>query len=356
MSRQRIGLRANHLVGFDGKQHVLWQPGEVVFEGQTIVFVGRGFTGEVNQWIDYGNALISPGFIDLDALGDLDTTVLTLDNGSAWQIGRLWSEDYLRRGAQECYSLEETLQSWRYAFCQLIRGGMTTVMPISSMYYRRWAQGYDEFAAVAELAAELGLRCYLGPCYMSGITYAKAGGHLAQHWDEAAGLAGLQQAERFFRDFDGSHGGLIRAALLPDRIETCTPALLERSAALQRELAAPLRLHCCQSRYEVELVQRLRGLSPLQWLHHYGLLNPRSLLPHGIYIDNDSDLELLAENGASVVHCPLVFARDGEALNSFGRYRKRGIPLAMGTDTFPPDMLENCTVPALKKARRQRPG
>jgi len=302
MSRQRIGLRARHLVGFDGKQHVLWQPGEVVFEGETIVFVGYGHE---------------------------------------WQMGRLWSEDYLRRGAQDGYSLEETLQSWRYAFCQLIRGGITTAMPIGSMYYRSWGQGYDEFAAVATLAAELGLRCYLGPCYMSGITYAKAGGHLAQHWDEAAGLAGLQQAERFFQDFNGSYGDLIRGALLPDRIETCTATLLERSAALQRELAAPLRLHCCQSRYEVELVQRLRGLSPVQWLRHCGLLNPYSLLPHGIYIDNNSDLALLAESRASLVHCPLVFARDGEALNSFGRYRKRGINLSMGTDTFPPDMLEN---------------
>ncbi|MNZ77793.1 Guanine deaminase [compost metagenome] len=37
----------------------------------------------------------------------------------------------------------------------------------------------------------------------------------------------------------------------------------------------------------------------------------------------------------------MVFARDGDALDSFGRYRQLGINLAMGTDTFPADMLDN---------------
>ena len=90
-----IGLKASCVVGFDGTQHVLWRDGEVVFEGSRIVFVGRDYPGPVDQWIDYGNALIGPGFIDLDALGDLDSTVLTLDNGDERDMGRMWSEDYL---------------------------------------------------------------------------------------------------------------------------------------------------------------------------------------------------------------------------------------------------------------------
>jgi len=341
VSTARIGLKASFVVGFDGTQHVLWRHGEVVFEGGRIVFVGRGFPGEVSQWTDYGHALIGPGFIDLDALGDLDSTVLTLDNGAEWSMGRVWSEDYLRAGPSECYSPDEELFKYRYAFTHLIRNGITTAMPITSMYYRRWAEHYDEFAGVAALSGELGLRTYLGPCYMSGMTYARADGSPAQHWDEAAGLAGLTEAERFFRDFDGAHGGLVRGALLPDRIETCTPALLERTAAVQRELNAPLRLHCCQSRYEVDLVRRLRDTSSLQWLDSQGLLNPRSVLPHGILHSGEHELQRLADTGTSLVHCPVVFAREGDALDSFGAYRARGINLAMGTDTFPADMLDN---------------
>ncbi|RJG11046.1 N-ethylammeline chlorohydrolase [Pseudomonas cavernicola] len=337
----RIGLKASCVVGFDGRQHVLWRDGEVVFEGARILFVGRGFPGEVDQWIDHGNALIGPGFIDLDALGDLDSTVLTLDNGDERRMGRMWSEEYLATGPRESYSFDEEVFKYRYAFTQLIRNGITTAMPITSMYYREWAETYDEFAAVAGVAAELGLRAYLGPCYMSGMSYLCADGSLAQHWDEARGLTGLDAAERFFRNFDGAHDGLIRGALLPDRIQTCTPALLQHTAALSRELDAPVRLHCCQSPGEYALVQQLRGHSPLGWLQQLDLLGPRSLLPHGIYTSGDDDLRRLVDGGASLVHCPVVFARDGEALNSFGRYRALGINLGLGTDTWPADLLDN---------------
>lgn len=336
-----IGLKASCVVGFDGRQHVLWRDGQVVFEGSRILFVGRDYPGPVDQWVDHGNALIGPGFIDLDALGDLDSTVLTLDNGDEAQMGRMWSEHYLAAGPRESYSAEEEVFKYRYAFTQLIRNGITTAMPITSMYYREWAETYEEFAAVAEVAVDLGLRTYLGPCYMSGMAYWRADGQLDHHWDEARGLAGLAAAERFFADFNGRHGDLIRGALLPDRIQTCTPALLQRTAQLSRELNAPMRLHCCQSPGEYAMVQQLRGASPLAWLQQLDLLTPRSLLPHGIYTSGDDDLQRVLDGGASLVHCPVVFARDGEALNSFGRYRAKGINLALGTDTWPADLLDN---------------
>nr|WP_225927233.1 amidohydrolase family protein [Pseudomonas ekonensis] len=336
-----MGLKAACVVGFDGTRHVLWRDGEVVFEGSRIVFVGRGYPGPVDGWTDYGNALIGPGFIDLDALGDLDSTVLTLDNGDERAMGRMWSADYLAAGPRESFSADEEVFKHRYAFTQLIRNGITTAMPITSMYYREWAERYDEFAAVAGVAAELGLRTYLGPCYMSGMSYWRADGTLAHHWDEARGLAGLDDAERFFKDFDGAHDGLIRSALLPDRIQTCTLALLQRTAALSRELNAPVRLHCCQAPGEVAMVERLHGTSPLGWLQRLDLLTPRSLLPHGLYTRGDDDLQRLIDGGASLVHCPLVFARDGEALDSFGRHRARGINFALGTDTWPADLLSN---------------
>jgi cytosine/adenosine deaminase-related metal-dependent hydrolase len=340
MTHNRTRLRAAHVIGFDGKGHVLWRNGEVVFEGARILFAGRGFEGRIDEDIDYGEAVIGPGFIDLDALGDIDSTVLTQDNGGEWKLGRIWTQRYLAEGPREAYSPDEEIFKYRYAFSQLILNGITTAMPITSMTYRAWAESYDEFAAVAGLAGELGLRAYLGPCYMSGVTVTDEDGKLSQHWDEARGLAGLAEAERFIRDFDGAQGGLIRAMLAPDRIETCTPALLQGTARAARETGVPVRLHCCQSRYEVELVMQLRGLSPYRWLKALGLLRPGSVLPHGIHFEA-GDLDLLADSGAAIVHCPVVFARDGEALDSFASYLARGVTVALGTDTAPPDLLDN---------------
>ncbi len=345
----RTKLRADFVIGYDGTGHVIWPKGEVVFSGDRIDYVGRAFPGDVDRTVDYGNAVIGPGFVDLDALGDLDSTILCFDNGPEWTIGRVWSEEYLRSGPAEAYSFDEQIFKYRYAFTQLLRNGITTALPITSMLYRAWAESYEEFAEVARLAGEIGIRAYLGPCYMSGLTYTTADGQPRQHWDEARGLKGLDEAARFFRDFDGSQAGLVRGMFAPDRIETCTPALLQRTAEVTRELDAPVRLHCCQSLYEFNTVLKLRQATPLGWLEKLGLLMDRAILPHGIYVSGhpqvsvtgDDDLKRLAGSGASIAHCPVVFARDGDALTSFGRYRARGINIGMGTDTFPPDMIDN---------------
>lgn len=345
----RTRLRAAHVIGNENGRHVLWRDGEVVFEDDRILFVGRGFDGALDRDIDHGFALIGPGFVDLDALGDLDTAVLTFDNGPEWRLGRVWSEDFLRSGPAETYTAEEESFKVRYAFAQLLRNGITTAMPITSMLYRAWAESYDETAEVARIAEAMGIRAYLGPCYMSGLTFVRDDGSLHQHWDEARGLAGLDDAARFARDFDGRANGRIRAFLAPDRIETQTPAVLARTAAVQREIDAPMRLHCCQSAYEFETVLRLRGATPLGWLERLGLLGPRAILPHGVYRSGhagvsragDEDTRRLAASGATIVHCPIVWNRDGEALGSFSALASAGVRFAMGTDTFPPDMIEN---------------
>lgn len=337
----RTKILSDYVIGFDGRGHIIIEQGEVVFEGNTIVFVGHGFEGHVERSIDYGNAVIGPGFVDLDALGDLDTTILGFDKRPGDEIGRVWSEAYLKSGPAEAYTADEQLFKYRYAFTQLIRNGITTAMPITSMLYRAWAETYDEFTDVAALAGSMGLRAYLGPCYMSGVTYIGADGKAARHFDEAKGLAGLDDAIRFIGDHDGSHGGRIRGCLLPDRIETQMPEVLRLTAKACAELDVPVRLHCCQSTYEVETVLSLHGMTPYRWLEQLGFMTPRAIVPHGIYTGAGDDLDLLAASGASIVHCPVVFARSGEALRSFSSYTKRGINIAMGTDTFPPDIVDN---------------
>ena len=64
------------------------------------------------------------------------------------------------------------------------------------------------------------------------------------------------------RDFDGRFAGLVNGMLAPDRIETCTAELLRRTADAARKLGCPVRLHCCQSRYEFDTVMALRAATP----------------------------------------------------------------------------------------------
>ncbi|MDJ1157333.1 amidohydrolase family protein [Chelatococcus sp. SYSU_G07232] len=344
-------VTARWVVGHAKGSHQLLERGEVVFERDSIVFVGHGYSGEVARRVDFGEALIGPGFIDRDALSDLDTTILGFDNQPSWEKGRVWPKSYMDRGPYEMYTPDELAFQKRYAFAQLIRNGITTALPIASLFYREWGETWDEFAAAADTAGDLGLRVYLGPAYRTGNTFIHDDGRIDFFFDEPRGLANLDEAIRFCRTFEGRAGGLVRTMLAPDRIETSTAELLRRSAAAARDLDVPIRLHCCQSKLEYDAVLRQHGMSPPEWLRSLGFLSERALLPHGAYVSGSSridrpgrDLEIIRDGGASVVHCPLVSARHGSTLESFARYRAMGLKIGLGTDTWPADMVLNMQV------------
>lgn len=350
MGRTRI--RARWVVASDGDDHHLLERGEVVYEGNRIVFAGHGYDGPLDQTIEAGEALVGPGFVDLDALFDLDSTVLGFDNRPGWAKGRVWASSYVERGPRDVYTADEEDFQHEYAMAQLLLNGVTTALPIRSILYRAWAETYDEHARAAATAARLGLRVYLGPSYRTGLPMVTPDGRFEMHWDIDRGMGGLEEAIRFVRDFDGAHDGLIRGFLQPDRIEGCTDELLTRTAMAGDDLGCPVRLHCCQGELEVALVQERWGRSSLAVARDHGILTRRALLPHGIFLGGadptpekvERELGWLADSGATIVHCPLVSARGGNALDSFGRFRDRGIGLGLGTDTFPPDVVTNMHV------------
>jgi cytosine/adenosine deaminase-related metal-dependent hydrolase len=344
----RTLLTAKHVVGHENGHHTLLRDGQVVMEDDRILFVGHDFPGEVDARHDYGTALIGPGFIDLDALADLDTTILGYDNQPAWEKGRIWPKTYMDRGPYEMYSPAELAFQKRYAFAMLLRHGITTALPIASLFYRPWGETVDEFESAAESAGALGLRAYLGPAYRTGNTFIHDDGRIDCFYDEPRGLAELDAAIRFCRDHENTQGGLVRTMLAPDRVETCTPELLRRTAAAVRDLGVPVRLHACQSRLEYDLVLKQHGMSPPEWLDSLGFLTPRSIIPHASWVSGSRgldrpgrDLDILRDAGVSIAHCPLVSARGGRALDSFAKYRAMGLNIGLGTDTWPPDILAN---------------
>ena len=344
----RTLITARWVVGHAKGRHQLLEHGELVFEGDRIVFVGHGFTGETARRIDCGQALIGPGFVDLDALSDLDTTILAFDNQPAWKKGRVWPRSYIEAGPHEMYTREELAFQKAHSFASLIRNGITTALPIASLFYRAWGETPEEFADAAEAAARLGIRMYLGPAYRTGNQVVDADGTVTTYYDEPRGLAELDAAIRFCERFEGEADGLIRTMLSPDRVETCTPELLRRSAAAARALDVPVRLHSCQSKIEYDLVLAQHGMSPPEWLESLGFFTDKTLLPHGTFVSGSRhiqrpgrDLEILRDNGATIVHCPLVSGRHGNVIDHFARYREMGLKVGMGTDTSPPDMVLN---------------
>lgn len=343
----RTALCADWVLGHAEGGHRLIPKGEVVIDGGTILFVGQRFDGEVARRIDMGAALISPGLIDLDALSDLDTTILGIDHHPGWAKGRVWPRSYVQRGPYEMYTPEELAFQKRYAFAQLLLNGITTAAPIASLFYREWGETVAECTAAADAAGQLGLRVFLSPAYRSGGMVLEAPGRMVPVFDEDRGLKGLADAVAFIAAQDGRFDGLVRGMLAPDRVETCTETLLRRTDDAARDLGCKFRLHMAQSAMEVDVVRQQHGMSAPEWLAGMGLLSDRVIAPHATVAVGD-DLKLYAEHGVSIVHCPLVSARgSGAILRSFRSAQRMGINIAMGTDTTPPDMLLNLLVGTL---------
>jgi cytosine/adenosine deaminase-related metal-dependent hydrolase len=354
-------ITGRFVVGYDGarRDHVVYRDGEVVYEGDTIRFVGHGYPGPIDATIDAGEAVVGPGLIDLNALADIDHAIFDSWQPPELAKGLAWSEDYFRHRRRDVFTREEEALKRRYALVQLLLNGITTAMPIGAETYKGWCETYDELADVAAIAGDLGIRKYLGPAYRSGINCVQADGAPDVLWNEALGEAGLDEAIRFARDFDGAHGGLIRGCLLPCRIETVTLDLLRRTRRAADELGCPIRLHCAQGLPELAYMRRRHGRHSIELLHGLGFLGPRTFIPHAWAINGHSlvestgsdELGMLADSGTTVIYCPIANAHYGSLLESFDRYRARGVAFAMGTDTFPPDMIR-----ALKLAMIQTKG
>ncbi|WP_323039051.1 amidohydrolase family protein [Gemmobacter sp.] len=339
----RTALRADWVLAQGATGPRLLKNAEVVIEGATVLHAGGRFPGEVARRIDLGPALISPGFIDLDALSDLDTTLLAIDHQPGWAKGRVWPQSYVARGPYEMYSPDELAFQKKFAFAQLLLNGITTAAPIASLFYRAWGETVAEFDAAAQAALDLGLRVYLGPGYRAGGMVCTAPGVLMPLLDEPRGMAGLAEAAAWVRRWHGAGDGLIHGLFAPDRVETCTEPLLRRTFAMAEDLGAPVRLHMAQGLMEREAMALQHGCTAPEWLARMGLLSPRLIAPHATHA-TAQDLALYAAHGVSVVHCPLVSGRFGGLLDSFGKLHAAGVNIAMGTDTAPPDMILNLSV------------
>lgn len=336
----RTKLKARYIIGFDGARHVYFDDAELVYEGEQIIYIGKAFSGSCDQEFDYGKAVISPGFIDLDALGDIDHWQISCEQPPEHEKSLLWSSQYYEKGPHDAHPNAEEAFKSLHAYSALIRNGITTAMPITSVLCKGWAETYEEIEAAAHHAGTLGLRVYLGPSYQSGMRVVLPDGKVEVRFKEEEGSKGLERAIRFAQSFDGAYGGLIHAVLVPERIETQTIENLKASKRAADELGCPIRLHAAQGLFECEWILKKTGKTPIQLLDEIGFLGPRTSIPHALYAQ-EHDIRLLSESGSTVIHCPLVYARSGIALESFSRYLVAGVNMAMGTDTFPPDFLLN---------------
>jgi len=341
-------LTADHVIAHDGSGFVELRDGAVLVDGPTIAFVGPRAQApdDATERIDLGQSVLMPGLIDLDALADIDH--LQLDSWGTGAGGRLaWSADYFAHRRHEVLTAQERRTMRRFALAQLALHGITTFMPIASEVHAAWAETFDDLMDVARIAQRIGLRGFLGPSYRSGVHTTDADGAPGIGWDDAEGETAFADAVRFLDAVDELDDPRLTGVLVPCRIETVREDVLRRTAEISAARGVLVRLHALQGLRDAADTRASSGVSELELIERVGLLTDRTLIAHGVYIDvhpalggaDRGDLATLANAGVSVIHCPLTNIRYASNLEKLSQYLDAGVNIALGTDSFPPDLV-----------------
>lgn len=124
---------------------------------------------------------------------------------------------------------------------------------------------------------------------------------------------------------------LIRTMFAPHAPYTVSAPTLEQIAVLAEEMDIPIQTHLHETSAEIEHYVQTHHLRPLEHLHQLGLVSPRLLAVHATDL-RDAEIALLAEQGASVLHCPESNMKLASGICPVDRLQKAGVNLALGTD------------------------
>ncbi|WP_291793214.1 chlorohydrolase family protein [Brevibacterium sp.] len=344
-------VRARFVLAHDSGSHQWIENGWVAFSNGVVTRVGDGEPPAGAQVLDLGEAVLTPGLIDLDALVDIDHLIFDSYHAPEHARELVGAAEYWRENPRDVLDAEQRNTLRKFGLAELALHGITTYMPIASEIHLGWNESAEEMRALADLTEEWGLRGYLGPSYRSAVGAVENGERTFVERPEE-GERGLEQALAFADELLVRDSDLVRPVLLPCRIETITPELMERTAAESARRGILVRLHSLQQPWERKVILERHGITPLDLIERTGLLNERLLIPHALWTDrhpelsgrDGADLERLAAAGVSVIHCPLTTFRYGDVLTTFNDLRDAGITMSLGTDSFPPDLIRGMDV------------
>ncbi|MFG6447091.1 guanine deaminase [Roseateles sp. BYS180W] len=316
---QRLALKGN-LLDFTAKPQwahlddgaVRWRPEHwLLIEDGRIVGAQTQDPGE--GWLrqDYGQRLLLPGFIDthvhapqLEVMASYGTELL----------------DWLQRytfPAEMRFGDPEVAQEGAERFIQVLLAHGSTSAVVFPTVHKHSAQ------ALFEAARSRGMRLITGKVLMD------------RHAPD--GLRDdVQQAREDCEDLIARYHGVDRLAyaVTVRFAPTSTPEQLAMAGALCRSDASLyMQTHVAENRSECAWVAELfpQARSYLDVYEQAGLLHPRAVMAHGIWLD-EQDRAVLRQRGAHVAHCPSSNLFLGSGVFDWRAAHESGLAVSLASD------------------------
>jgi len=302
-TQDRIAIINAQIVTVDKSASVIENGSLVIGDDGSIRAISpTSIANNASETIDANGAIVMPGLINTHThLG------MTLFRGLGDDMSL---EDFLARlmpAEVRVLNYEAVHSGTELAALESLLGGITTSL---DMYYLP-----DAALAVAKSS---GMRLQTGPNFLEsdGPEPLKFADRLkwAAQWLEAP------------RDTIGTTGWVA-----PHSTYLLSEEQLRVLADLAARFEARIHVHASETVGEMQLVaKRHGGRTPIQVLDDTKLLR-RAVLAHGVHL-SDHDIELIAQNSATVVHCPASNFKLASGVARILDLQRAGVNVALGTD------------------------
>ena len=110
-----------------------------------------------------------------------------------------------------------------------------------------------------------------------------------------------------------------------------TPERIRAAAKLADELGLLSTMHVAEMDFELKELREKHQQTPIEYLDSLGLLGPRFLAAHAIFL-TESDIALLAQRGVAVAHNMVANIKSAKGVAPVLKLRAAGVTVGLGTD------------------------
>ena len=292
-----------HIVTMNAAREVI-EDGAIIIRDSRIVAIGSSSIAA-----DYSAAKT------IDARGDLVFPgLINTHTHASMTVFRGLGDDVPDRLRRFIFPLEKNLVDrelvyWGalHGFVEMIEGGVTTAV---DMYYFE-----DEVARAAKL---VGIRGVLGQSILNFPTP-----------DSPVPYGGLAYAKKFAADW--ANDPLITPALAPHAPYSLDAEHLRLVAKASAELNLPVLMHVAEMTDEISTLRRERNQTPVEYLDSLGLLTPRLVAAHCIFV-TDSDIALLKARDVGIAHNMVANIKSAKGVAPGLKMHDDGLRIGLGTD------------------------
>jgi len=295
----------------------IFDPGYVLLEADRITAVGAGappadLRARAETIIDASLMAVMPGMVNahthlfqtfLRGLAD-DKPLLEWLAAAIWPVAQALTE-------------RDAYMAAMLGIVENVRTGCTSV---NDHHYIHTEPGNDD--GVFRAAEESGIR------FMMSRGWADMDYHDA--FMETSAYIEKEMA-RLREVWHGKHDDRLRLQFGPLIPWGCSDDTMQHTFNLAKQWGMGTHIHVAESKAEVEIDLKNRGLRHIEWMESLGVLDSSVQLVHSVWL-NDNELDLIADRGAVVVHCPVANMYLASGVARVPEMLQKGIPVALGTD------------------------